>query len=90
MWEFMLERVVMQGGPFSGVRRSDKLDKLVKDAIKLFPWGIPENNCGWNRPNLSVENREYVDWIREVFGRTVPTPISNTVVSEGLRSGIQH
>ena len=86
----MLERVVMQGGPFSGVRKSDKLDKLAKDAVKLFPCGIPKSNCGWNRPNLSIGNREYVGWIREVFGRTVPTPISNTVVSEGLRSESKH
>ena len=29
MWELALERVVIQGGPFAGAPKSEKLDKLV-------------------------------------------------------------
>ena len=39
MWEFALGRVVMQGGPYAGVRKSDKLDKLVNEAARLFSCG---------------------------------------------------
>ena len=82
MWEFILERVVMQDGPFSGVRKSEMLDKLVRDAVRLFPCGIPEKNKGWCRPNLSVGNGEYVERVKQVFARTAPTPISNVIVLE--------
>ena len=29
VWKFMLERVVLQGGPFGGYVKSDKIEKLV-------------------------------------------------------------
>ena len=58
------------------------LDKLVRDAVRLFPCGIPEKNKGWCRPNLSVGNGEYVERVKQVFARTAPTPISNVIVLE--------
>ena len=84
MWEFALGRVVAQDGPFAGVRKSDKLDKLANEAVRLFPWGIPGRHNGWRIPSLAVENMEYVNWIKEVFARTAPSPISNILVSEGI------
>ena len=36
MWEFMLKRVVMQGGPFAGTPKSDKLEKLAKYIIAHY------------------------------------------------------
>ena len=42
MWGFIPERVAMHDGPLSGVRKSENLDKLVKDSVRSPPCGIPE------------------------------------------------
>ena len=85
MWEFVVVGVVMQGGPFAGVRKSDKIDNLCNAAARLFPWGIPDRHNGRRRPSLAVGNTEYVKWVKEVFARTAPPPISNILVSKRIR-----
>ena len=79
-WAYMLGKVIVQGGPFAGAPKSDHLEKIVDKAMKLFPWGPPKRKMGRRRP-LGVTNAEYEAWLREVFGRTVPSPISYSCAS---------
>ena len=85
MWKYVLEKVVVQGGPFGGEPRSEHLEKLIDTSTRLFPWGLPQRGKGWRRP-LGVGNAEYDKWLRAVFGRTVPSPISYSGVPH-IRSG---
>ena len=78
----------MKGGPFAGVRKSDKLDNLVNESVRLCPVGIPERHTGWRRPRPAVGNMDYFNWAKDVFARTAPTPISNILVSKELRPQI--
>ena len=65
-----------QGGPFVGVVKSEKLDLLIDAAMRISPEGPPMRGI----KRVAVRNISpdvYTKWFRELFGRTVPTPISN-------------
>ena len=81
-WAYLLEKVILQRGPFSETRKSDNLDKLIGTAVKLFPWGIPSRYYGWRCAPYLVESTEYEDWLKQIFNRTVPTPISDLLGQE--------
>ena len=68
--------VTRQGGPFVGVVKSEKLDKLIDTAILIFPDGPPMRGCTWESPG-HIPPSVYIKWFKDVLGRTVPTPISN-------------
>ena len=62
---------------------------IVTTAMEIFPWGAPQRRLGWRRPDLLTGSSKYQVWLKEVFGRTVPTPISDIFVfrSFGLAMG---
>ena len=71
----MLEKVVRQGGPFAGMDKTGQFEDLVDTAVRLFPTGLPGRKKRWGIPN-GVSVSEYGPFLRKVFTRTVPTPIS--------------
>lgn len=85
IWKYMLGKVIIPGGPFAGAPKSDHLGKIVDKAVRLSPWGIPERCKGWRRP-IGVQNSEYEEWLRTVFGRTAPSPISGYLLFLNLVS----
>ena len=75
IWKYMLQKVTIQGGPFAGFDKSDQLEELVDTAVRLFPTGIPDRSKKWTLPH-GVLVTEYAPFLKKVFLRTVPTPIS--------------
>ena len=80
IWSYVLEKVTRQGGPFAGHAKTDQFESLVKTAVRLFPAGIPDRHCKWERPE-EVLPSEYAPFLKKVFTRTVPTPISDRGLS---------
>ena len=40
-WAYLLEKVVLQRGPFSETAKSDNLDEIIDTSIRLFPGVYP-------------------------------------------------
>ena len=57
------------------VHQIENSEALVDVATRLFPHGIPNRNQKWIIPD-GVSPSEYEAFLRKVFIRTVPTPIS--------------
>ena len=72
----MLEKVARQGGPFAGIDKAGQYGDLVDTAMGVSTEGFPRGKQRWGNPN-GVHVSEYVPFLKEVFTRTVPTPISN-------------
>ena len=75
IWSYVLEKVARQGGPFAGHAKTDKFEQLVTQAVRLFPEGIPDRHRKWNVP-AGVSPVDYGPFLKKVFVRTIPTPIS--------------
>ena len=65
IWAHVLEKIARQGGPFRGVAKTDKFDKLVETAVRLFPGGIPDKNQKWHVPP-GVLVSEYAPFLRKL------------------------
>ena len=71
-----MEKIVRQGGPFAGHEKTDQFEELVNQAMRLFPHGIPDRRMKWKIPP-GVDVGEYGPFLKKVFVRTAPTPISD-------------
>ena len=76
IWSYVLGKVMRQGGPFGGVYKTEVFENTVEAAVRLFPDGIPERSKKWVIPQ-GVALAEYGAFLKKVFTRTVPTPISD-------------
>ena len=76
IWSYVLEKITRQGGPFAGHTKTDQFEQLVDKAIRLFPDGIP---CRRSKRKVTdgVSPSEYGQFLKKVFVRTIPTPISD-------------
>ena len=57
-------------------KHGGKIGELTRLAVKLFPDGPPKRYEGWNIPN-GVCRDDYVSFLRSLFGRSIPSPISS-------------
>ena len=60
MWTLMLERVVSQGGPFTGTPKSDKLENLA-EYISSHYNGLKSTQCVGGVLNRSLANPNVID-----------------------------
>ena len=74
-WSYVLGKVMRQGGPFAGVYKTEVFENTVDTAVRLFPDGIPDRSKKWVIPQ-GVALAEYGAFLKKVFNRTIPTPIS--------------
>ena len=75
IWSYFLEKIAHQGGPFAGHAKTQQFEELVDKAVSLFPDGIPSRNRKWRLPD-GVDPSEFGKFLKKVFTRTIPTPIS--------------
>ena len=52
------------------------VDKIARKCEELWPMCVPRDGELWYRAPGSEED-DYVAVIRELFGKTVPTPVSS-------------
>ena len=74
LWETLLEMVV-RCGPFNNKDKEQKLPALAASACRLFPLGPPENGHRWAQ-SANSSLGEYIDFVRQVFLKTLDCPIS--------------
>ena len=76
IWGYFLEKIVRQGGPFAGYSSTENFERLLSTAVRLFPGGIPSRRQKWKVPD-GVAPSEYGQFLKRVFVRTIPSPISD-------------